>query len=107
MMLRAGPTALSFPLLKSNTPSGVENVVNNNVSVPLFSSSVKHGGNVNPGLVVCAMKSGNSRPLTGVVFEPFEEVKKELDLVPTVPQVSLARHKYCDDCEAAINEQIK
>jgi hypothetical protein len=41
------------------------------------------------------------------VFEPFEEVKKELDLVPTVPQVSLARQKYCDEVEAAVNEQIK
>ncbi|KAK4563174.1 hypothetical protein RGQ29_005613 [Quercus rubra] len=29
----------------------------------------------------------NSKPLISVVFEPFEEVKKELDLVPTVPQL--------------------
>jgi len=28
-------------------------------------------------------------------------------MVPTVPQLSLARQKYSDDCEAAINEQIK
>lgn len=27
-------------------------------------------------------------------------------MVPTVPQLSLARQKYSDDCEAAINEQI-
>lgn len=59
------------------------------------------------GLVVCASKGSNSKSLTGVVFEPFEEVKKELMLVPTVPQVSLARHKYSDESEAAINEQIK
>ncbi|NP_001313209.1 ferritin-2, chloroplastic [Nicotiana tabacum] len=57
-------------------------------------------------LVVCASKGSNTKPLTGVVFEPFEEVKKELMLVPTVPQVSLARHKYSDQCEAAVNEQI-
>ena len=58
--------------------------------------------------MLCASKGGaNSKPLIGVVFEPFEEVKKELDLVPTVPQLSLARQKYADDCEAAINEQIK
>lgn len=58
--------------------------------------------------MVCATKGGaNSKPLIGVVFEPFEEVKKELDLVPTVPQLSLARHKYVDECEAAVNEQIK
>lgn len=58
-------------------------------------------------MVVCASKESNSRPLTGVVFQPFEEVKKELDLVPTVPHASLARHKFEDGCEAAINEQIK
>ncbi|KAE7996570.1 hypothetical protein FH972_001281 [Carpinus fangiana] len=57
--------------------------------------------------VICsASKGANNKPLTGVVFEPFEEVKKELDLVPTVPQVSLARQKYCDEVEAAVNEQI-
>ncbi|OIT04489.1 PREDICTED: ferritin-2, chloroplastic [Nicotiana attenuata] len=58
-------------------------------------------------LVVCASKGSNSsKPLTGIVFEPFEEVKKELMLVPTVPQASLARQKYSDQCEAALNEQI-
>lgn len=57
--------------------------------------------------MICASKSANNRPLAGVVFEPFEEVKKELDLVPTVPQVSLARQKFVDACEVAINEQIK
>lgn len=56
--------------------------------------------------MVCASKEANSRPLTGVVFQPFEEVKKEFDLVPTVPQASLARQKFVDECEAAINEQI-
>ncbi|XP_058183718.1 ferritin-2, chloroplastic-like [Rhododendron vialii] len=70
--------------------------------------SQSKGGN---GLVVvCASKgsssSSNSRSVTGVVFEPFEEVKKELMLVPNVPQASLARQKYADHCEAAINEQI-
>lgn len=41
------------------------------------------------------------------VFEPFEEVKKELLLVPALPQASLARHVYSDSCEVAINDQIK
>ncbi|KAL1307981.1 hypothetical protein HN51_049895 [Arachis hypogaea] len=60
-------------------------------------------------VVVCATKGASSsgnRTLTGVVFEPFEEVKKELELVPNVPQVSLARHKYVDESEAVVNEQI-
>ncbi|XP_052185322.1 cytosolic endo-beta-N-acetylglucosaminidase 1 [Diospyros lotus] len=58
------------------------------------------------GLVFCASKGANSRALTGVVFQPFEEVKKELMLVPSAPQVSLARQKYVDESEAALNEQI-
>ncbi|WVZ54955.1 hypothetical protein U9M48_005680 [Paspalum notatum var. saurae] len=44
--------------------------------------------------------------LSGVVFQPFEELKGELALVPQAPEQSLARHKYVDECEAAINEQI-
>lgn len=76
---------------------------NNLLSPSIFRS--KNG----PGFVVYAAKGtgANNKPLTGVVFEPFEEVKKELDLVPTVPQLSLARQKYSDNCEAAVNEQIK
>lgn len=70
---------------------------------PLLNFSAKSGN----GFVVCASKGSNSKPLTGVVFEPFEEVKKELMLVPTGPQKSLARQKYTDQSEAAINEQIK
>lgn len=67
-----------------------------------------HRHNANT-VVVCAATKGasNNRALTGVLFEPFEEVKKELDLVPTLPQSSLARQKYHDDSEAAVNEQIK
>lgn len=46
-------------------------------------------------------------PLTGVVFQPFEEVKKDELMVPTAPEASLARQSFCEECEAAINEQIK
>ncbi|KAK6929510.1 Ferritin/DPS protein domain [Dillenia turbinata] len=67
------------------------------IRIPATSNKLK------PSFVVLA---ANSKPMTGVVFEPFEEVKKELLLVPTVPQASLARQKYADECEAAINEQI-
>ncbi|GAU29760.1 hypothetical protein TSUD_161650 [Trifolium subterraneum] len=45
-------------------------------------------------------------PLTGVIFEPFEEVKKDYLAVPIVPQVSLARQNFADECESVINEQI-
>ncbi|KAF2288474.1 hypothetical protein GH714_007814 [Hevea brasiliensis] len=57
-------------------------------------------------LVVSAVEQSGLQ-LTGVVFQPFEEVKKEAFLVPIAPNVSLARQFYEDECEAAINEQIK
>ncbi|KAI4356053.1 hypothetical protein L6164_000105 [Bauhinia variegata] len=50
--------------------------------------------------------SVSTAPLTGVIFEPFEEVKKDALAVPMSPQVSMARQNYADECEAAINEQI-
>lgn len=62
----------------------------------------KVGGRRN--FMVC---SAAPAPLTGVIFEPFEEVKKELLAVPMAPNVSLARQNYADEPEAAINEQIK
>ncbi|KAL6176482.1 hypothetical protein ACLB2K_053115 [Fragaria x ananassa] len=85
----------------SSSPSSVSySAAPLNSSTSLFLS-------LRSSLAVCvASKSANSRPLTGVLFEPFEEVKKELDLVPTLPQVSLARQKYSEDSEAAVNEQI-
>ncbi|KAJ8753850.1 hypothetical protein K2173_000104 [Erythroxylum novogranatense] len=57
------------------------------------------------GLVVSAA-GGNTSAVTGVIFHPFEEIKKEDLAVPFAPNVSLARQFYADDCEAAINEQI-
>ncbi|XP_059627939.1 ferritin-2, chloroplastic-like [Cornus florida] len=101
MTLRA---AAAFSLLNTNG----DNLSSFVSSASSFSPSVQRFSRAKTGngFVVCASKGTNSRPLTGVVFEPFEEVKKELMLVPTLPQASLARQKYSDDCEAAINEQI-
>jgi len=106
MLLKAAP---AFSLLNATGDNlgslfpSVSSLSNKNLSVsPSFLRS-KTGS----GFVVCASKGANNRPLTGVVFEPFEEVKKELNLVPNVPQVSLARQKFTDESEAAINEQIK
>ncbi|GJN13991.1 hypothetical protein PR202_gb00759 [Eleusine coracana subsp. coracana] len=54
-----------------------------------------------------AAAKGKEVVLSGVVFQPFEELKGgELSLVPQKPYQSLARHKFLDQCEAAINEQI-
>ncbi|KAL0452692.1 UNVERIFIED_CONTAM: Ferritin-2, chloroplastic [Sesamum latifolium] len=97
-------------LLKSAPALGLLNSHGENLS-PLFSSVSSSSfksfvGRKGNGCVACVAKHTNSKPLTGVVFEPFEEVKKELMLVPTVPQDSLARQKYSDGCEVALNEQI-
>ncbi|KAK7390316.1 hypothetical protein VNO78_25618 [Psophocarpus tetragonolobus] len=68
-----------------------------------LSFSNKSGGSRN--LRVCAA-SNSPAPLTGVIFEPFQELKKDYLAVPIVQNVSLARQNYADDSEAAINEQI-
>lgn len=44
--------------------------------------------------------------LTGVVFEPFSEVQTELVQVSQSFSQSLARQKFSDGCEGALNEQI-
>ncbi|KAJ0983875.1 hypothetical protein J5N97_002231 [Dioscorea zingiberensis] len=55
-------------------------------------------------LVAMAAEKGT---LSGVVFEPFEELKHERsNLVPLSPQQSLARQRYSEVCEIAVNEQI-
>uniref|UniRef100_A0A1J3DVU7 Ferritin n=1 Tax=Noccaea caerulescens TaxID=107243 RepID=A0A1J3DVU7_NOCCA len=84
---------------------------------PLFSSispptdfslslPVSSGKSGNLTFSLRASKATTTQTVSGVVFEPFEEVKKELDLVPTGQQFSLARHMYSPECEAAVNEQI-
>ncbi|XP_059456647.1 ferritin-2, chloroplastic-like [Corylus avellana] len=94
------------PLFSVSSPSSCS-VSPLNSSASLASSLRFSSAKKDSGSAICsASKGANNKPLTGVVFEPFEEVKKELDLVPTVPQVSLARQKYSDDVEAAVNEQI-
>ncbi|XP_010264554.1 PREDICTED: ferritin-3, chloroplastic [Nelumbo nucifera] len=96
MIIRAAASGLFVPTTQGES------------LVPLFSSSASLSSpsrrNAGNGFIVCASKESQS--LTGVVFQPFEEVKKELALVPSALQESLARQKYTDECEAAINEQI-
>ncbi|TQD94295.1 hypothetical protein C1H46_020109 [Malus baccata] len=50
--------------------------------------------------------SSDAVAMTGVVFQPFEEVKNDAFVVPAAPHVSLARQRYANESEAAINEQI-
>ncbi|XWS65805.1 hypothetical protein CRYUN_Cryun05aG0145000 [Craigia yunnanensis] len=112
MLLKAAPAfSLLNPQVENPGPPLFSSVSSS--QTPLFkslsssssssSSSPRYGTGA---VVVCAIKGANNKPLTGIIFQPFEEVKKELDLVPPGPQVSLARQKFTDECEAAINEQI-
>ncbi|KAL6597521.1 hypothetical protein ACP70R_046961 [Stipagrostis hirtigluma subsp. patula] len=59
-----------------------------------------------PTATACRAAAKGKEVLSGVVFQPFEEIKGELSLVPQTADQSLARHKFVDECEAAINEQI-
>jgi len=65
-------------------------------------------GGVPPSAGAACRAAGKGKEvLSGVVFQPFEEIKGELALVPQTPDKSLARQKFVDECEAALNEQIK
>ena len=106
MLLR---TASSFSLLNLNAIATATATANADHVLPLINSSSSSAIRCShaKSFVPSASKGSNNRPVTGVVFEPFEEVKKELDLVPTLPEASLARQKYTHESEAVINEQIK
>lgn len=91
-------SAFSLATKQGDTASALGARGGNGISsLPLFSRKKR-----NTSLVV----SSASGTLTGLVFQPFEEVKREEFLVPISSQVSLARQFYVDECEAAINEQI-
>ncbi|TKY47577.1 Ferritin-3 [Spatholobus suberectus] len=81
MLLR---TASSFFLLNANGDHLLPLL--NSCSSSSLPSIIRYShGKSKSSFVPCASKGSNNRPLTGVIFEPFEEVKKELDLVPTCP----------------------
>lgn len=44
--------------------------------------------------------------LNGVIFEPFTEVQGQLTQISQAYSESLARQRFSDPCEAALNEQI-
>jgi ferritin heavy chain len=97
MMLRVSPS----PAAAASHPS---------VRVPPPAPAPRVSLSPSFGRTVCrpAAAAGKGKEvLSGVVFQPFEEIKGELSLVPQTPDKSLARQKFVDECEAAINEQIK
>lgn len=104
MLLKTVSSSSSSALSLVSFHGGIKDVspLLSSVSSPIDSSSK---GKLS--VSVRASKISTADALSGVVFQPFEEVKKELDLVPTSSDLSLARQKYSDECEAAINEQIK
>lgn len=98
MILKASP----FLSLPSPPTSLITTAAASSPSPSLFHFPQKSPRNW-PAIATAAAAG---EPITGVVFQPFEELRRELDLVPSVPDQSLARQKYPNDCEAAINEQI-
>nr|P29036.2 RecName: Full=Ferritin-1, chloroplastic; AltName: Full=ZmFer1; Flags: Precursor [Zea mays] len=98
MMLRVSPSpAAAVPTQLSGAPATPAPVVR--VAAPRGVASPSAGA-------ACRAAGKGKEVLSGVVFQPFEEIKGELALVPQSPDKSLARHKFVDDCEAALNEQI-
>uniref|UniRef100_A0A1D1Y526 Ferritin n=1 Tax=Anthurium amnicola TaxID=1678845 RepID=A0A1D1Y526_9ARAE len=100
MLLRGVSSVLSFPSASSEAASPLAAPSPSSLSSVLMLPRRRPGD----GMSLAPMVSKGA--LTGVLFEPFEEVKKELALVPSLPHQSLARQKYVDESEVAINDQI-
>ncbi|CAA0843363.1 Ferritin-1- chloroplastic [Striga hermonthica] len=56
--------------------------------------------------VVAASNEALASSMTGFLFQPLEEVRRDEFLVPKTGEASLARQRLSDACEAALNEQI-
>ncbi|KAH7656742.1 Ferroxidase protein [Dioscorea alata] len=101
MLLRASPS-LSLPSHASDgaaaSPASLSAFVRLSKGVSKRQTS---------SFVSMVVSGDNSRPMAGVIFEPFEELKHDSSfLVPSVPDQSLARQKFTNNSEAAINDQI-
>ncbi|KAJ4753883.1 Ferritin [Rhynchospora pubera] len=87
------------PSLSASSPRLSSNPSHFLARKPLIGGKEVHG---------VAMAKGSGGAITGLVFSPFEELKlrPEVAMVPVEADKSLARFKYSDKCEAAVNEQI-
>jgi len=100
MMLRVSPSPAAAAASKLSGAATTPAPVPVRVAAPR--------GGVSPSAAAACWAAGKGKEvLSGVVFQPFEEIKGELALVPQTPDKSLARQKFVDECEAALNEQIK
>ncbi|KAI3900813.1 hypothetical protein MKW92_040235 [Papaver armeniacum] len=104
MLLRTSSPSIAFSLSTA--------IVDNVNKFPFSSSSVSFLSQrrITNGFVMSASQNESNNnpisPVTDIVFQPFEEVKDELQLLSDLPQGSLARQKFSDECENAVNEQI-
>ncbi|KAL3617467.1 Ferritin-3, chloroplastic [Castilleja foliolosa] len=114
-MLLEAISALSLPSIQKNSnPNALSISLSPNLnSFSGFSSSPSFSGLVfakkrdtNGFAASVSNETVEIAPLTGVVFQPFEEVQKNEFMVPMDPQASLSRQRFSQECEAAINEQI-
>ncbi|KAK6118253.1 hypothetical protein DH2020_048039 [Rehmannia glutinosa] len=106
-------SAVSLPSVQGSANLGPLANLSNSIGL---SSSFSPSSSSFSGLVLAKKRDNGfaagatnetvSLPLTGVVFQPFEEVKNDAYMVPIAPEVSLARQRFSKECEAAINEQI-
>ncbi|KAI3932980.1 hypothetical protein MKW98_029213 [Papaver atlanticum] len=110
MLLRTSFPSTAFSLSTARIPTAIVDNVN---KFPFPSSSVSFLSQkrITDGFVMSVSESeSNNDPIspvtTGIAFEPFKEVKEELQLLSDLPQQSLARQMFTDVSEAAVNEQI-
>ncbi|CAL4939567.1 unnamed protein product [Urochloa decumbens] len=97
MMLRVSPSPAAAAAAASHPSAAVATPASVRVAAPRASPASG---------AACRAAGKGKEVLSGVVFQPFEEIKGELSLVPQSSDKSLARQKFVDECEAAINEQI-
>ncbi|KAL9263645.1 Ferritin-1, chloroplastic-like protein [Drosera capensis] len=89
-----------------SSPATISRVSCGELMAVMSKSRVEMRGRRGGVVVVKAVGEGVTVPLTGVVFQPFEEVKSEAYVVPVEKKASLARMRYAAEVEDAVNEQI-
>ncbi|KAE9615131.1 putative ferroxidase [Lupinus albus] len=95
------PISVSLSCRAKLIPFSLSSPVKGSSSVRFSNKNVAYGVKVH-----ASKEANNNQTVFNITFEPFEEMKKELLHIPTMPHASLARQNYHDQCEAALNAQI-